>query len=140
MTAVDSPLLKFLFTASDQVTLASPFKPGVTLMKSARPRSPPVVQEIPMVQICPKWLETSETLVAVKVGAGLGLPFTTAFRLWAIITFQCPVMAPAPQGWAGHEPKVGVPYQTISTRPESPAATQEKRLVSSVGVAALTRI
>src|SRR5207302_3194577 len=82
----------------------------------------------------------SETLVALKLGVGLGLPFTTALRLWAIITCQCPVMAPAPQGCAGQEPKVGVPYHTTSTRPESPAAIQGKRLVPSVGVAAVTRI
>src|SRR6266566_3088170 len=32
-----------------------------------------------------------------------------------------------PQGWLGHEPSVGVPYPTISTRPGSPAAIDSDR-------------
>src|SRR5438046_906369 len=131
--------LKFWFTASAHTTFASPWSPTVTLRKSSRPRSPPVVQPIPMVQIAPKWFETSDTCVVEKLGAGFGTPLAMAFRLWAIMTDQCAWMAAEPQGWLGQEPSVGVPYQTISTRPGSPAAIQGKRFVCRLGVAALTR-
>src|SRR5438067_11634715 len=38
-------------------------------------------------------------------------------------------MNPAPQGSLGHAPRVGVPYHTMSTRPEEPAATHGKTFV-----------
>src|SRR2546427_3688510 len=79
--ADEVPPTKFRLTASAQTTLASPCRPTVTLKKSIRPRSPPVVHPIPMVQIAPKWLETSETCVVVKLGDALGFPFTIALRL-----------------------------------------------------------
>src|SRR5207245_11712527 len=63
ISADEVPPLKFWLTASAQTTLASPRRPTVTLKKSSRPRSPPVVHPIPMVQIAPKWFETSETSV-----------------------------------------------------------------------------
>src|SRR5947208_1718182 len=61
ISADEVPPLKFWLTASAQTTLASPCRPTVTLKKSSRPRSPPVVHPIPIVQIAPKWFETSET-------------------------------------------------------------------------------
>src|SRR5947207_5692795 len=91
-----------------------------------------------MVQIAPKWFETSETDEVVNVGDGFGWPLVMAFKLWTIITDQCAVVnALDPQGWAGHEPSVVVPYHTMSTRPASPAAIHGKTLVSKVGVAAV---
>jgi hypothetical protein len=83
------PPSKFRFTASAHTTFASPVGPTVTLKKSSKPRSPPVVRPIPMVQIAPKWLETYETWVVVKLGAVFGAPFTILFKLWVIITDQC---------------------------------------------------
>src|SRR5438874_12251544 len=49
--AEEVPPLKLLFTASAHTTLASPLRPTVTLKKSSKPRSPPVVHPSPIVQI-----------------------------------------------------------------------------------------
>src|SRR5438034_10865251 len=64
--AEEVPPLKLLFTASAHTTLASPLRPTVTLKKSSNPRSPPVVHPSPIVQIAPKWFETSDTWLVVK--------------------------------------------------------------------------
>ena len=40
-------------------------------------------------------------------------------------------MKPAPQGSPGQDPSVGVPYQTMSMRPDEPAATHGKTFVVS---------
>jgi hypothetical protein len=40
------------------------------------------------VQIAPKWFETSDTWLVVKLGLAFGAPFTTVFKLCAIITDQ----------------------------------------------------
>ena len=66
------PLLP-LFEVSAQLTTAAPALLISTWKKSARLRSPPAVQPIPIVQMPPLWLGCCDTAVGlVKVGA---LPF-----------------------------------------------------------------
>ena len=109
---------------------AAPLGSACTWMKSSRPRSPPVVQAIPNSQIWPVWTGYSETFAVVKLGAGFAAPeLVTALIVCAIYTFHVPLMKPAPQGSPGQEPSVGVPYQTMSTRPALPATSHGKTFV-----------
>src|SRR5947209_13027694 len=105
-----SPLLP-LFEVSAQLTTAAPALLMSTWKKSARLRSPPVVQPMPMVQIPPLWLGWSDTATGALKDAALPLALSDCDRYGN----QLPVCLPESQvlGVVGQLGLL-VPYHTTS--------------------------
>ncbi len=90
MSAAWLPPLLPLFEVSAQMTSAPPCLLTSTWKKSARLRSPPVVQPMPFVQMPPLWLGCWETGTGV-LNVGLAL---VAFSDWEMYGNQSVVWLP----------------------------------------------